>query len=198
MSVNICRPGYGASCALCCGSHNYKAGHEELDRMYDARSALLKHYSREYLVRCIQSGRNSMTGSYRSSMNESIYEFQLIRPEGTACRYLGYAEDKCLVCLLSLDPELKQDCFFNYYGKDFSCRAGRELTVKEVLFSAELFGDWFYYSLSIYETAILKALHKKFKRPEMLDCGAIDDIKRKLASLVLEDHLIHSIHAYFE
>ncbi|MCU0847344.1 MAG: hypothetical protein MUD12_05605 [Spirochaetes bacterium] len=196
--MNICRPGRGASCALCCGSHNYRADTEELDRMYAARSSLFKNFSREYLVRCIQSGRNSMTGSYLSNRTEAIYEFQLIRPEGTACQYLGYAEDKRLGCLLSRDPGLKQDCFFNYYGKDFSCRAGRELTVNEVLFAAELFGDWYYYSLSIYETSILKILHKKFNRPEMLDCDAIDGIKRKLASLVISDPVIHSIHAYFE
>jgi hypothetical protein len=27
---NLCRPGHGASCALCCGSHNYNAPFEEI------------------------------------------------------------------------------------------------------------------------------------------------------------------------
>lgn len=62
--TNPCRPGFGASCGLCCGSHNYRAAEEELFRWFhkrqhrpplceqDANACLHLHLDHKGLLSC--------------------------------------------------------------------------------------------------------------------------------------------------
>lgn len=43
--INICRPGHGASCALCCGSHNYLASPEHISALFKERGVPKKRKS---------------------------------------------------------------------------------------------------------------------------------------------------------
>jgi hypothetical protein len=36
--INICQPGFNASCGLCCGSHNYSARPEEIKALFEKRA----------------------------------------------------------------------------------------------------------------------------------------------------------------
>ena len=36
-TVNRCRPGFGASCSFCCGSHNYVLSENEIEEIFIKR-----------------------------------------------------------------------------------------------------------------------------------------------------------------
>jgi len=159
--INICRPGYNSSCALCCGSHNYNLSPEEINKLFKNRQ--------------LNSKKNNCTFS---------------RPEkslddGIQCEYVGYSnslgtEIGCLIYNDELSKTGSMAEFFSKTCKTFFCPASNILTGDEILFAAELMQDWFYYSLLINEISILKGLCREYKNPGNVPEERLDAVKEKL------------------
>ncbi len=160
-AVNICQPGHSASCALCCGSHNFNAGPDE--------------------IACILSSRGR--GEMRQ-MDDGICLFK----DGTQCPHMGIIDEDtgtigCLIYLRATDEDPAKS-FFMYTCKNFSCRARETLSREEILFAARLMGDWYYYSLLINEITLLQGLVRKYELPERISPEELALLKQRLARLL--------------
>lgn len=172
--VNPCRPGHGASCAFCCGSHNYTLTPESIEEIFTGRSSVL-------LPRL--SSRHP---------EESDRE-KLVR-EGMQCPHVGIsASEPGIVCCLSYNDSDKPPAlrsFFTGTCKNFYCVAWNELNARQILFAAELMGDWYYYSLLINCIDILTDLCAEYDHPSDIPGNVIEDLKLELVKKLHEDDLI--------
>jgi hypothetical protein len=206
--LNICQPGYGASCALCCGSHNYRASHEEIEVLFDYRTRFLKDYCRKYLFGKISSARSNMTGSYYNQRNElqRNVPITLTLPsmfdDCPQCPYIGYTgEERNVGCLIGLEnnrPELYHECIMSYRGKIFSCQAWEILNDDEIRYAARLTGDWYYYSILIHEADLLRGLMCGHPVPEDVSSERKMIIVRELEERAFRHRELHAIHSYFD
>jgi hypothetical protein len=159
--INICRPGYGASCSLCCGSHNYRAYRKEIKSLFLRRGAMIKDFNREYILRKMAASRSNLTGSYYSEHEGAPFIMSLpaLFDDCPQCPFVGYEyEGRMVGCLLGprdCIAGLRHECFLSYRGKIFSCRA-RELLDDEIRYAARLTGDWCYYGILIHEPDLLR------------------------------------------
>jgi len=153
--INICRPGFGASCALCCGSHNYTLEPAEI-------SALFKEEERE---------GKSEAPVYPKRFDDAIQ-----------CPHVGYTSgpEPVIGCLKYRESADSSDAFFNKTCKTFFCPASDHLTREEIIFAARLCADWYYYSLLIHEIELLKSLAKEFSDPAMMPPERLRALKERL------------------
>lgn len=79
---------------------------------------------------------------------------------------------------------MEEDTFFTKTCKTFFCPASDNLSSEEVLYAAELFGDWYYYSLLIHEINLLLSLMKEFPAPGMVTEKHIKEVKTKLSKAI--------------
>lgn len=201
--VNICRPGYGASCALCCGSHNYRGSGEDVGGLFARRAEVLSGFSRNYITCRIAASRSAMTGSYY--YNAEGEPFAVSMParydDCPRCHFVGYVDDDRHVgCILYPDErpaELRHDCFQSYPGKVFTCAARGELDDDEIVYAARLTRDWYYYSLLIHGPERLRAVMEGHPDPGMVPDDELDALRRGLDGRVSADRSLHSIHTYF-
>lgn len=161
--TNICQPGYNASCALCCGSHNFTADPVGIARILTER------------------GRGE-----ERQMDSGGRLFE----DGARCPHVGVIDEKMQVigCLVyrSAAKGGPLESFFEYTCRNFSCRARETLSEEEILFAARLMGDWYYYSLLINEITLLQGLFRKHRTPELVAPDELADLKRTLAGLLRE------------
>jgi len=201
--VNICRPGFGASCALCCGSHNYRACREEIGGLFSGRRDLLSDYNKEYLVREMTAGRSNLTGSYYFKPAREAFTLTLPPLFGYCphCPFVGYRDGGSIVgCLLYPEeqpPGLPQECFQSYRGKIFSCRAREVLSDDEVLYAARLTGDWFYYSVLIHDEAKLRRLAQRWPVPDDVPEDERERMREELEKRIAGDRSMHAVQSYF-
>ncbi len=201
-TVNICSPGFGASCALCCGSHNYLAGPGDLGSLFSERSCLVKDFNRDYIIKHMTSTRSSMTGSY---YYPGTSPFIITLPAKEAayrqCPFVGYTNDAHEAgCLLY--PQNKKygktvDCYQNYRNKVFSCDAGKNLSDEEILFAASLAGDWYYYSILIHSEENLRFLMRKYPEQNAVNEEDLNQIKHDLQKLFETNHEYLRMETYF-
>jgi hypothetical protein len=162
-TVNRCRPGSGASCAFCCGSHNYTLPLERIEDLFVKRG----------YERCERPVRHP----------EDAGEERLVS-KGMQCPHVGIAEsDQGLVsCLVYNDCDRggTLQSFFTGTCKNFLCPAWDELTDREVLFAAGLMGDWYYYSLLINDMVTLCNICAEYGSPEDVPPEGLETIKREL------------------
>jgi len=159
--INICRPGYNSSCALCCGSHNYNLSPEEINKLFKNRHL------------------NSKKNNCKSSRPEKSLA------DGIQCEYVGYIDSSkteigCLIYNDELSKTGSMAKFFSKTCKTFFCPASNILTDDEILFAAELMQDWYYYSLLINEISILKGLCREYKSPGHVPENRLDAVKGEL------------------
>ncbi len=201
-SVNICSPGFGASCALCCGSHNYIAVPGDLDSLFSERSIRVRDFSRDYITRHMRSSRSSMTGSYYyPGTSPFIITLPAREPESRQCPFVGYAnETKEAGCLLY--PQMTGygktvDCYQNYRNKVFSCDAGSSLSDKEILFAAGLTGDWYYYSILIHSQDYLRIIIEKYSGTDAVSSEELIQIRQNLQNLFATSDRYLRMETYF-
>ena len=202
MRVNVCRPGFGASCALCCGSHNYQGTEDEIGDLFRRRRAAADQFSRAYLLRIMKSSRSPLTGSY-------YYAGRGFRPEtspplcgeGRQCPFVGCVGEEGVVgCLRYPEtpgPELRRDCYQNYRSKIFTCPAREILSQEEVLYAARLTADWYCYSLLIQSTSLLRSLREEYSDPDLLPPGRLESLRWALEDRVRNDPALHCLDSYF-
>ncbi|TAL30730.1 MAG: hypothetical protein EPN93_19195 [Spirochaetes bacterium] len=201
-ALNICRPGFGASCAMCCGSHNLSCTREELGRVFSARTARLEAYSREYLVSVMRSSRSALTGSYYFPAERfSIPEPPPLFESAAHCPFAGFVGDGATIgCILHPGTRARgeiADCFLSYRGKTFTCTAGEALEPHHINFAARLTGDWFYYGLLIHHAALLKIITTRYGSPRTIDARERAGIFCALEEFRNDSARVHSLDNYF-
>ncbi|TAL31215.1 MAG: hypothetical protein EPN93_18200 [Spirochaetes bacterium] len=150
-SVNICQPGYGASCALCCGSHNPASTFLADDRAREDFAAL------------------GTTGPVQPEKMHCGHIGYLDRD----ARVIG-----CLVYATERPPE--SAALFESTCRHFSCRARDVLSAEEIAFAAQLMGDWVYYPLLITAIDLLRDMNRQYRTPENVPPSVTDSVKAGL------------------
>lgn len=161
--VNPCRPGHGASCALCCGSHNYRMTAEEMEDLFTARG-------------------NSAPAYPLKHPDDSAFE-KLYR-DAMQCPHVGICSGSEVCCLVYGEYDMKGGLrsFFNGTCKNFYCAAWDELSDRQVVFAARLMGDWYYYSLLLNDIEALQDLCSDYE-----SAGDVpDDVLEQLREDLLE------------
>jgi len=163
--INICQPGFNASCAFCCGSHNIALTINEINNIFKKRKKIsdIEEITKKYYPALFEDGMQCPN-------------IVMIDPQKKIIGCKAYNKSN-LMNKKNLD-------FFQNVCKKFQCRAMDVLTNKEILFAAKLTGDWFYYSLLINEIAVLQNITKRYKNPEEIPVEQFNKIKIKLEKLI--------------
>jgi hypothetical protein len=160
--LNICQPGNNASCALCCGSHNYDAPREMIENLFMKRSA-------EHGKCDAETAPAGIPG---------------IIDDAIQCSHVGFINNNggigCLIYGSKDRPDLRSCKMGNEICRNFFCLAGATLTDDDIAFSSKLMGDWFYYSLLIHVPEIIRELRKNYLSPEEIPGDVLLSIKEKL------------------
>jgi len=168
--INICRPGFDASCALCCGSHNYTLPREELEHLFIVRG---------------ERGPDIPLKHPESSSEEKIFS------DAMQCPHVAVTGGNCseIGCLIYRDSEGRGDAesFFRGTCSNFYCAAWDTLSDEEVLFAAGLMGDWYYYSLLINDIETLQELCADYRDPEDVPAGRLEELKNILLERLIEE-----------
>ena len=180
--INICRPGFGASCALCCGSHNYLSGREDMEVMFSQRKSMVGHFCSEGLE--VLSNRESLHILQQQLMDNSL---PCHIEDAIRCPFVGFVDhdEKQLGCLIygegGSDPRVLH---MSTICGTFSCLSREILSDEEILFAARLTGDWYYYSLLINNITMLRELISRYPSPEH-----VPDAVRAQAQAALKEKL---------
>jgi len=203
-TLNICRPGFGASCALCCGSHNYDASFEEIDRLFLERTKVLGAYSREYIARRMRGSRSDLTGSYyfsRDAGGDFIITLPRLYDDGLQCPFVAYTGGGnvigCAVYPREEGDDIRFECFQNYTCKYFSCPSRDILVDAEISFAARLFRDWYYYTLLVHSVDILRNLVREYGDPGDMPVDRVGKLRETLASSLGSEKELHTLSSYF-
>ncbi len=201
MTVNACMPGFGASCALCCGSHNCDATPEEMAEVYRKRREIISLYRRDYLVKRVMASRSDMTGSYYFTGRNDVELPGLPSLFGEKrCPFIGFHETGGLIgCLLNrgVESSLRYECFNNYSSKNFTCAAKENLGGDEIVFAAMLCRDWYYYPLLIHRPETLARLMRDWGDPDAVPDEVLEKTKVFLRSEARQDVTLHRMLSYF-
>ncbi len=170
-NINPCKPGFGASCSFCCGSHNFKMDKDEIENILNERKFTPEK----------RTGKNQEDSCYAKVVDDSLQ-----------CPHMGMVDSGIIGCLAYNDNDLTGEFndFFSSVCKDFYCAACKELTDKDVLYAAELMGDWFFYSLLIYNIEILLNLRAEYHSPDDVPEEILSDIKAELEQKLLDEDMI--------
>ena len=178
--INICQPGFNASCALCCGSHNYHATLEDIEKIFDYRRDICTGIFR----------RPEPDADLIEELNCALNKKQIAKKldDGIQCPFVGYTSPEGSIgCLAYFNnsffkPALKD--FFDKTCKNFSCLAKELLSDPEILYAAKITRDWFYYSLLINDIKLLRKLFDKYKNPEDIPGFELREVKNSLESMI--------------
>ncbi len=179
-TINICQPGYGASCALCCGSHNIAGG----------RAAMLVEFARRA---ALFGARGAET---EGAMVQPPMPMPAEHPSGPAlhddairCPLAGFIDaDRTLVGCLAYSRPPESDAargFFERTCRTFSCPARETLDDSETLFAARLTGDWYYYGLLINSIPLLRELIHSHGVPENVPERRLRAVKNRLEAMIV-------------
>ena len=174
MNVNICQPGHGASCALCCGSHNYRACKEEIDELFRWRG----HIARDLPG----SGKTDDIPALVEELQERLLKRSIPRlyEDALQCPFVA-----------RLDPAGNVGCLIYSIGgqehvltggtcRIYSCPAA-QLDENRILYAARLAGDWYRYGLLIHNRPVLDELMARHPEPSAAGPGELEELEKRLA-----------------
>jgi hypothetical protein len=169
-TVNRCRPGYGASCSLCCGSHNYTIPPGQIEEMF------------------LERGSELTAGGHLHP--ETATAEKLIQ-DAMQCSHVGIrSESPGEVCCLVYDDYQRGnevESFVEGTCRSFYCPAWDNLTDRQVLFAARLMGDWYYYSLFINHIEAVQEISAEYTKPEDVPDDVLVSLKEELVERFLEE-----------
>jgi hypothetical protein len=169
-SVNPCQPGFGASCSLCCGSHNNTLNKDELEKIYSERSADLSAFKPAHP---------------EDAPYEKLFDQEM------QCANFGElpGEPGILGCLVYHTEELTGDAasFFHGTCKVFTCPACQNLDDRQILFAAELMQDWYYYGLFLNDLVRLEEFHAEYGSAENVPEDVLEELKEELYEHFIEE-----------
>lgn len=167
--VNPCRPGFNASCSLCCGSHNYTVSIDRIEEIF--------------IKRCNE--KNSLHKKHPEDSSEE----KLVH-DGMQCPLIGISESEpwLLSCLIYSDSNKEEELksFFNGTCRNFFCTAWHNLTERHILFAAELMQDWYYYSLLINSPDIIMELCAEYDNPDDISPELLAELKINLTEKITD------------
>lgn len=170
--INRCRPGFGASCSFCCGSHNYTVSRGSIEAMFISR------------------GENSAQQKFAHP--ESLHEKKM-KSDGMQCPNVGISpSEPGIVCCLTYDEDHEGSGFESFFKgtcKHFRCTAWNELTDRQILFSAEMMKDWYYYSLLINSPELVLDLCAEYESPDDVPEETLSILKAELEERLIENEL---------
>lgn len=198
-----CRPGHGASCALCCGSHNYRASAGEIDSLFRFRAGTVRQFSPSYLISKMSSSRSALTGSYYYPGVAGLAgPYPKIFENGLQCPFVGRSGGDGPVGCLLRDGECSltgtYECSMSYRGRIFSCAAKDGLSLRQIDYAARLFRDWYFYSLIIFEKALLEDMMDRFPDSGGVPGEELRNVRAHLERLVCEREDVHRLSGYFD
>ncbi len=123
---------------------------------------------------------------------EESTEMKLV-PEGMQCPHTGFSQSEPgILCCLVYSEYLSGGVasFFNGTCRQFLCPAWDELTDREVLFAAELTGDWYYYSLLINSIELIKDICADYTSPGDVPEERLMELKKELITNLREEDII--------
>lgn len=168
--INRCLPGHGASCALCCGSHNYALDRELIEEIF------------------LERGLNVPDNP---AAHPEAFHADKLFPDAMQCVHVGTdASGRSGVCCLvyaSRDRGEALESFFNGTCKHFYCGAWDYLTDAQVEFAARLMGDWYYYSLLLNDIEAVHELCSAYAQPEDVPPEKLEELKEALVEKFLEE-----------
>ncbi len=198
---SICRPGHGASCALCCGSHNFNCTREDLLGLMEHRASRLSLFSPEYLLGKVRQSRSNLTGSiYFSPVNFFLDEPPPLDESSPRCPFLAIDETGTTGCALNREAHRHGgtvDCVLSYRGKRFMCPAGERLSTREIRFAAQFAGDWYFYSILIHNNALLSRMLREWGDPGAISAVDREPIEEELERYRVSCLDIHRIDNYY-
>ena len=169
IEINICQPGFGASCALCCGSHEGSGCYEELENLYQHRALNIKAWIGE-----------------EKSLPETV---PAPPAENTPCPWIGHinsdSKSTSIGCLIYNNPAVGGESWLKFINKTcrcFSCQARDTLTEQEIEYAARLCRDWFFYSLIIHLPEKLREVMRLYPVPEQVSSEKNGILKEYLRS----------------
>lgn len=178
-TINICQPGYGASCALCCGSHNIAGGRAAMHAEFSRRTALYGGRAAE--------GEGAMARPPVPMPAEHPCGPSL-HDDAIRCPLAGFIDaDRTLVgCLVYSRPPETDPAhgFFERTCRTFSCAARETLEDSEALFAARLLGDWYYYGLLINSIPLLRELIHSHGVPGNVPESRLRELKSRLEASI--------------
>ncbi len=159
--INPCRPGYGASCSLCCGSHNYRMSYEEVSSLFSERG---------------------VAGAQRPYMHPFSVTKEKLYRDAMQCPHVALDFDDEIYCLMYNERDKKGEIltFFNGTCSNFYCPAWDDLTDRQVVFAARLMHDWYYYSLLINDIEAVQNLCAEYDSPGDVPHEAVEELKAEL------------------
>lgn len=168
--INICRPGFGATCSLCCGSHNYRMDLTGQERLFTERHNRIK-------VSLDDPGNEHYDVNYEGAMQ---------------CRFTGFTDPErkeagCLVHERSGELPEKQRIFFEKVCSTFYCRSRDVLDDGEIIYAAKLTRDWYFYPLLVNNVKLLRRISRRYKNPEDVPQAEIDRLKGELLETLKVD-----------
>jgi len=118
----------------------------------------------------------------------SITEEKLY-PDAMQCPHVGMISGSEVCCLIYDDPAKDGDLltFFNGTCRNFYCPAWDVLTDREIIFAAQLTGDWFYYSLLINDVETLQNLCADYGSPDEVSEEEFENLKEELLDRFIEE-----------
>lgn len=168
--VNRCQPGYGASCSLCCGSHNYTMPSERIEELFQKR------------------GQDFSTHELKHP-DESCFE--KLFHDAMQCSHVGMSStDPGVICCLIYDAAERGEAvesFFQGTCRNFYCQAWHDLTDRQVLFAARLMGDWYYYSLFINDIEAVQDVCARYTHPEDVPYEELETLKSDLIERLMDE-----------
>ncbi len=202
-TINPCRPGFGASCALCCGSHNYDASREEIESLFQKRRKKFRLFSSSFLIKQLRASRSNLTGSYypdRTIDNGIIITIPKLYEDGLQCPFVCLLDDGTVGCAIYPahgEDDMRFDCFQNYTCKYFSCASKKILIGEEILYAARLFRDWYYYTLFIHSIDIIRKFRLAHPIVEKIEESALTELKQLLDASLRSEKNLYAISSYF-
>jgi len=180
--VNPCRPGYNASCALCCGSHNFVMPPEKINSLFLERGRKYHIFMKngappsavyEYLAATVQTKKYSLA---------------------IQCPFMGYNRDGTILGCLAYDDSnafgKEHHAFFVQTCQTFCCQAWDKLSDQEISLAAFIMRDWFYYSLLIHNILELKEFSKRYSVTSLINKEEIEALKCRLLSHFTTQNMI--------
>lgn len=168
--INCCNPGYNASCALCCGSHNFNVSYHDIHHFLEKKSSNYRQ-----LILSQTEPAKILSALKNSSIEKKD-------PQAIQCPFMGYLENNTLGCLVYDTSHLygsEHENFFRGTCKTFFCPAWEKLSDDEISMAAQITADWFYYTLLIHDIDELQMAYKNYLSNN-LKIKDITELKKRL------------------
>ena len=153
--TSACQPGFNASCALCCGSHNYNAAYHEIDNLFKERF---------YCFNTFISTNNihSMLPACYNALEQIT--LPLRDDDATHCAFVAYTDTSFTTIGCLLYPYCYRFDYRSLYMgnicKTFNCKVNTRAYHDTVIIAATIFHDWYYYSIAIHNTVLLNNIRR--------------------------------------